>query len=134
MARLNPDRRLLVTTLNTALATAAVTATAVGWAAFGMSDTSAAANANAQPNQVAAQPFDQQQQQLGQQQQPFSFGRHRGHRDGFGFGAADPSGQGQSQPSFGFGAADPSGQGQSQPSFGGSSQPLQPLTSTRSSR
>jgi hypothetical protein len=134
MARLKPDRRILVTTLNTALATAAVTATAVGWAAFGMSDGGVAALA--QPDQAA------QQQPAAQQQQPFSFDRHRGHREGFGSGDdgarqpffGDSSGSssfGQSQqPSAGDSSG---GFSQSQPSFGGS-QYRQPITRTRSSR
>jgi hypothetical protein len=128
MARLNPNRRLLVTTFNTALATAAVTATAAGWVAFGMSDTGSAA-ASAQSDLPASQfaPSSQQQPPTSQQQ-PFSFGRHRGHHDGLGFGS--DGGAGQSQPSFGGSSGS---SGQSQPSLGGS-QFRRPLTSTRSSR
>jgi hypothetical protein len=124
MARLNPNRRLLVTTFNTALATAAVTATAAGWVAFGMSDTGSAAVV-AQPDQPVSQ-LAPASQQPAAQQQPFSFGRHRDHRDGFGFGA---SGQGEQPPTQNSSGTS----GQSQPSFGGS-QFQQPLTSTRSSR
>ncbi len=58
MARRNPNRRLLVTTFNTTLATVAVTATAAGWVAFGVSDTSSAAARPAQAV-VQAAPNDQ---------------------------------------------------------------------------
>ncbi|MEI7772613.1 MAG: hypothetical protein WCI67_21665 [Chloroflexales bacterium] len=52
MARRKPNRRLFVTTFNTALATAAATATAAGWVAFGVADTSSAA---ARPAQAVVQ-------------------------------------------------------------------------------
>ncbi|MEI8309015.1 MAG: hypothetical protein WCF99_18275 [Chloroflexales bacterium] len=54
MSRRNPNRRFLVTTANTAIATAAVTATAAGWAAFGLTDTGSA-NA-AKPQHAISQP------------------------------------------------------------------------------
>jgi|GEM_PF-4603701 hypothetical protein len=62
MARRKPNRRLLVTTFNTTLATVAVTATAAGWAAFGLTDTSSAASA-AKPRQAILRPVAANQQQ-----------------------------------------------------------------------
>jgi hypothetical protein len=62
MARRNPNRRRLVTTLNTALATAAVTATAAGWAAFGIADTSSAAATRPKP--AISQPLASSQQRV----------------------------------------------------------------------
>jgi hypothetical protein len=94
----------------------------------------------AQPDQPVSQ-LAPASEQPAAQQQPFTFGRHRGHRDGFGFGA---SGQGEQPPTQDSSGASGQGQlpstqnssgtsSQSQPSFGGS-QFQQPLTSTRSSR
>ncbi|MBX0328027.1 hypothetical protein K2Z83_10100 [Oscillochloris sp. ZM17-4] len=136
MARSNPHRRIIVTTFNTALATAAVTATAAGWAAFGMADASSAAAA-AQPQPAVAQPIPSEQQL-------FSSRHHRDGHESFSFGGDDDNrfSQSQQQPALGNSAPSSGSFGQSQqqqtaPSSSFSQsipQPRQPITRSRSSR
>ncbi len=147
MAVAKPNRRILVTALNTALATAAVTATAAGWATLGMADTSGAPVAAA----AQAEPLLRQESSAAQQappdQQLFAPRRHHHgeheSREGFSFGPSDGAGQRQAPALDSPSAqerAPAAGSGQSQapsfssPSTEGSTQPRQPITSSRSSR
>jgi hypothetical protein len=118
MARSNPYRRTIVTTMNTILATAAVAGTVAGWAAFGLADTSSAT--------AAAQPDPIVQQAAPSSDQPFTSPRHRRERQGQG---ALPFGGGSSSGSSGQ-SVSPSAGSSSQ----GGVQPRRPITRTRSSR
>lgn len=120
MARPNPHRRILVTTFNTALATAAVTATAAGWAAFGLNDATQASAA--QSSQAIARPIPSDAQPF-TSQQPFAGRRHHDEEHEF----------------FGFGDDEQGFSQRQQPASGGlfsqgSSQFRQPITRSRSSR